>query len=519
MKMERTRNAARSISAGMILRVYQTVVPFIMRTIMIQQMGVEYLGLNSLFSSVLHVLNLAELGVGAAMVFSMYKPIAEEDTSRICALLKLYRRYYRMIGLVIGAAGLLLMPWVPRLISGDIPPELNVYWLYFLNLGATVLTYWLFAYRNCLLQAHQRLDLASWITLTTNAVQHLLQILIIIYVKNYYFYIIAMMLCSVLNNVLTAIITRKEFPQYVPAGDLAKAEIRSINGKIRDLFSGKIGYVVHQYADTIVISAFLGLTSLAVYQNYLFIASAVISCVEIILSSITAGLGNCFVTETKEKNFKDLCKFTFLFLWLTGVCTCCFLAMYQPFMELWVGRELMLGNGMVILFAVYFLIYTFTKLLIVYKDAAGLWHQDRFRPLAAAALNLGLNLLMVKSWGLYGIILSTIVSMTVVSIPWMIKNLFSEVFDRRMFREYLWQIIRGAAAALAAAVLVVFITSQMRFTLWVTLLVSAAVAILVSNAVLFLLLRRDAQFRPAVQFVDRLTRRKLKLEKRFFRGK
>ena len=136
MKIERTKNAVRSITAGFGLRIYQTVVPFLMRTVMIHCLGVEYLGLNSLFASILHMLNLAELGVGSAMVFSMYKPIAEDDTPRICALMRLYRRYYRLIGLVIGAVGLALTPLVPRLISGELPPELNVYWLYLLNLAA-----------------------------------------------------------------------------------------------------------------------------------------------------------------------------------------------------------------------------------------------------------------------------------------------------------------------------------------------------------------------------------------------
>lgn len=517
MKIERTKNATRNIGAGMILRLYQTAVPFLMRTLMIQFMGVGYLGLNSLFSSILHVLNLAELGVGSAMTFSMYKPIAEDDTPRICAMMRLYRRYYRLIGLLVGIVGIMLTPFVPRLITGEVPSELNVYWLYLLNLGATVLTYWLFAYRNCLLQAHQRQDLASKIMLVTSTVQFALQILIVMYVKNYYLYVIVLLFSTVCNNILTAIVTCKQYPQYKPRGNLAREEVRIINGKIRDLFTGKISYVILQYADTIVISAFLGLTSLAIYQNYMFVAGAVISCLEIILSSMTAGLGNCFITETREKNFKDLSKFSFLFLWLTGVCTCCFLAMYQPFMEIWMGRELMLGDGMVILFATYFLVYTFARFMIVYKDAAGLWHQDRFRPLAAAALNLGLNLLTVQTWGLYGVIISTIVSMVVISIPWMLKNLFSTIFDRQMLQSYLGQIIREIAVTCISAVLVVLVTAQMQFDVWLTLFASALVALLVPNALFFVVFRRDEQFRPAVQFIDRLTKRKLKLEKRLFR--
>ena len=500
------------------MRAYQIIVPFLMRTAMIHFMGVEYLGLNSLFSSILHMLNLAELGVGSAMVFSMYKPIAEDDTERICALMGLYRRYYRIIGLVIGALGLMVLPFVPRLISGELPPELNVYWLYLLNLGATVLTYWLFAYRNCLLQAHQRLDITSIITLISNTVQYALQLAIIIWVKDYYLYVTVLLLSTAANNVLTAVVTKRQFPQYAPRGELERDEVKNINGKIRDLFSGKVGYIVLQYADTIVISAFLGLTVLAIYQNYFFILTAVTTTIEVIAASITAGLGNSFVTETKEKNFRDMLKFTFIFLWMAGVCACCFLGMYQPFMEIWVGEELMLGFSMVVSFALYFIMYVFNKLINVYKDAAGLWHQDRLRPLITAFVNLGLNLLTVREFGLYGVLLSTVASMIFVGIPWQLHNLFTNMFDRSMLRGYLLLIGKYVAAVLVAGVITALVCLQISLSPWVTLLLCALVSATVPNVVFFLMLRGDAQFRPAVQFLDRLTKKKLRLEKLLCRG-
>lgn len=162
--MNKTKNAMRNIIFGMGLRIYQIIVPFLMRTAMIYLMSVEYLGLNSLFTSILQVLNLAELGVGSAMVYSMYKPIVDKDTSTICALLNLYKLYYRFVGLVIAVIGLLLTPFIPKLISGEVPNNINIYILYLFNLAATVLTYWLFAYKNSLLQAHQRTDIVSKVT-------------------------------------------------------------------------------------------------------------------------------------------------------------------------------------------------------------------------------------------------------------------------------------------------------------------------------------------------------------------
>ena len=176
MKIERTKNASRNIIFGGVLKIYQILIPFLMRTAMIYFMGVQYLGLNSLFTSILQVLNLAELGVGSAMVYSMYKPIAEDDEITICALLKMYKKYYNIIGLVIAIVGIIVTPFVPQLIKSDLPAELNIYILYLMNLGITVLSYWLFAYKNSLLQAHQRIDITSRVTLVTNTVQYALPV-------------------------------------------------------------------------------------------------------------------------------------------------------------------------------------------------------------------------------------------------------------------------------------------------------------------------------------------------------
>ena len=240
MKIERTKNATRNILFGIILKVYQILVPFLMRTAMIYLMGVQYLGLNSLFTSVLQVLNLAELGVGSAMIYSMYKPIAEDNNTTICALMNLYRTYYRIIGAIIAAVGLFLTPFIPKLISGDVPQGINIYVLYLLNLGATVLSYWLFAYKNSILQAHQRVDIVSKVTLVTSTVQYALQLFVLWVFKNYYLYVVALLTTQALTNIITAICADKLYPQFKPAGKVATEEKKAINGRIKDLFTSKI---------------------------------------------------------------------------------------------------------------------------------------------------------------------------------------------------------------------------------------------------------------------------------------
>lgn len=518
MRIERTKNARKGIAAGALLKVCQMVLPFLMRTVMIQIMGVQYLGINSLFSSILHVLNLAELGVGVAMVFSMYEPIAKDDEATICAMLGLYRKYYRIIGLVVAAGGLLILPVLPSLISGDIPADINIYTIYLLNLGATVLSYWLFAYKNCLLQAHQRNDVVSLIAVLTCFIQYGIQFAVLWIFRNYYLYVIVILATQVLNNVFTAYVTSKMYPQYKPQGKPPTEKIKQVNQRVRDIFTGKLGSVVLKQADTIVISSFLGLRELAIYQNYYFILSSVVNVIEMILSTITAGLGNSFITETKEKNYSDLEKFTFLLLWGVGVCVCCFLGLYQPFMKIWVGEDLMLDYSVVICFALYFFVYIFNRLLSVYKDAAGLWHEDRFRPLITSIVNLSLNLLWVRRWGLYGVVLSTVVSMVFVGMPWVTKNLFTLFFNSAQMKAYLRQVMVFICAIAASGALVCALCARVCLGEWLTFFVCGGFSVVVPCVVFYVLFRKHRLFLPSVQFLDKITGKKFRLEKLLVRN-
>ena len=196
---------------GIILKIYQILLPFLFRTVIVYTLGVNYLGLNSLFTSILQVLNLAELGVGSAMIFSMYKPIAEDDEKKICALMNLYRKYYNIIGLVILVIGILLTPFIPKLINGEVPKEINIYILYIMNLIATVLSYWLLAYRNSVLQAHQRLDVSSKITIVTDSFKYFFQLVALYFCKNYYLYVLAILITQLVNNIITAHMAKKMY--------------------------------------------------------------------------------------------------------------------------------------------------------------------------------------------------------------------------------------------------------------------------------------------------------------------
>lgn len=504
-KIERTKNATRNVIFGIILKTYQIIVPFLMRTAMIYLMGVEYLGLNSLFASVLQVLNLAELGVGSAMVYSMYKPIAEDDNEKICSLMQLYKIYYRVIGAVIAALGIMLTPFISQLVKGDVPYGVNIYVLYLLNLATTVLSYWLFAYKNCILQAYQRADISSKVLLFTTTVQYLLQFLVLFFFKNYYYFIVVALMSQVMTNIITAWIANKLYPQYKASGKLERREVKKINKRIQDLFTAKLGSTIVSSADTIVISACLGLTTLAEYQNYYYIMASIISFITILMTSCTAGIGNSIVTETAQKNYRDFKKLNLLITWISGICVCCFLNIYQPFMDLWMGKEHLLSNGCVILLCMYFYLFITNHLMATYKDAAGMWHQDRFRPLIAALVNLILNLLLVNKIGIFAIILSTVLSYAVVNMPWLIHNLFSVVFSRSA-KEFIWIYLRGIVIVVFTAMLSYLACSILPSSGIMTIVIRVFFCLIISNVSFVCLLTKGKEYNELLDMMDYMTR-------------
>lgn len=497
MKIERTKNAKKNIIFGFLLKIYQIIVPFFMRTIMIYFLGVEYLGLNSLFTSILQVLNLAELGVGSAMVFSMYEPITIDDDSKICALMNLYKKYYRIIGLVVLTVGLIILPFIPYLIKSDLPAGMNVYILYLLNLFTTVLSYWLFAYKSSVLQAHQRQDVISKVTIIVNTFTYILQAISIWKLHNYYLYVILLLLGQIGINVLTALASNRIYPNYKAKGDLDKKEIRVINQRVKDLFTSKVGAVVVNSADTIVISAFLGLTVLAIYQNYYYILTAIIGIISVIFNSCTAGIGNSIIVETKEKNYNDLNKFTFIIAWISTICTCCFLNLFQPFMELWVGKELLLSFPCVICLCVYYFVFEINTLLNTYKDAAGIWHKDRFRPLVTAIANLFLNIILVQFIGIYGVILSTVLTMLLIGMPWLINNLFTELFKMSSI-EYVKILLKYSINMVTIAVISYFACSIFKYNLILTILIRGIISVFISTLIWWLIYRKSKKMNESI---------------------
>lgn len=507
MKIQRAKNAKNNIIFGMIYKIYLIIIPFFMRTLMIYQMGMEYAGLNNLFTSIFQILNLAELGIGAALTYSMYKPIADDNKDQICALLKLYKKCFSVIGWIVMALGLICIPFLDKLVNGTIPGRLNMSVLYLMYLFNTVLSYWMFSYKKSLLYAHQRNDIISKVMLFTSTIQFVLQAIVLIYLKNYYFYLGVSILSQLLQNTACAILVNRMYPQYKPEGILEKNIVEDIKKKIQGLITNKIGGTILRSADSIVISAFLGLPVLAVYQNYYFILTAIIGIFSIIFESCVAGIGNSLVVESDDKNYMDFEMITYIMGWLISISCSCFVALYQPFMILWVGEEYLMDFSLVSCMIVYFFLYEIDQLIGMYKDAAGIWYTDRYRPLVSAIANLIMNIILVQVCGLYGVLVSTVIALVVIDFPWLIYNVFKMLFKKQNIMRYIGELLKIAIYTVASSVFVYIICLKIEYNGIIGLTIRLMVAVLFSAGVMFIGEFRSSKFAKFKETIWSLTNR------------
>lgn len=417
-KVSRTDTSIRNVLWGIISKIVNLILPFIFRTILIYTLGEKYLGINSLFTSILQVLSLSELGFGTAIVFNMYKPIAENDKQKVNSLLKLYSDIYKIIGTIILVVGLLILPFIPKLISGSYPNDINIYIVYLFFLINTSISYFMFAYRGALLNANKRNDLENKSLTISILVKYVVSCILLLLFKDYYYYLIILLVATVLNNLINYYYSKKCFPEYKCEGKLTKKEKREIIKNVGALTCHKIGSTVLNSVDNIIISAFLGLSILAKYTNYHYIITAVESFVMIIFSSITSIVGTTIIRENKEKN-QDIFNKIFYLNYMI-VCFCCAIlcCLFQNFIELWIGKQYLFSIPMMLLFVSYFFVHCIRRTIIMYRDATGMWWDNKFQPLVSASVNLILNIVLLNYIGIYGIIISTLIAMIFVDIPW-----------------------------------------------------------------------------------------------------
>ena len=512
-RLNKTENTLRNIVFGLFGTGAGLLFPFIVRTVLIYRYGEDYLGLNGVFQSIITVLNLAELGFSSSVVFSLYKPIAENDVKTVNAYLAYFRKVYLTIGIVIAVAGTLLMPFLPLMIKDPTTPgNLNCYIWYLFFLSEAVISYVFYGYKFIIPTAVQRNDMISAVSMVTTTMKSVLQI-IALYVGNHYFIFLAMSpLMTIVHHAILAAVVTKRFPQYKPEGMISKEQREEMRPLLAGILISKVRAVSRNSFDNICISTFIGLAAAGIYQNYFFIMTSISTVSGIITSSMLSGIGNSIVTDSIEKNYRDMRRFNFMFMIIAGWASICLLCLYQPFMDIWVGPTRMLGMAEVIAMSLYFYVLKLGDMRWTYTEGAGLWWKCRYLALAEAACNMILNVVLVRLFGVLGIISATLVSLIFIDNIFATRIVFDEYFKNGKLREYFGDQLKYFLVSTLIAVITYALCWLVPFAGIGGLIVRILICGLVPWPIYYLIYRRSALYLDAkewmLEFISRKRREK-----------
>lgn len=411
----RAENTLRNLKISTFAQIFNMFLSFISRTVFIHLLTAEYLGLSGLFTNVLSILALSDLGIGNAIIINLYKPLAEKNEVAISKYMNFYALAYRVIGIVIIIFGVITVPFLNYIVKTDtnIPNLHIIYFLYVLN---SAISYFC-AYKRSIITADQK----EYINVINRNVflvlQNVLQIIFLFITKNYIVYIFIMVICTLLSNLKISQVANKYYPYLKNnKSKLSKSEIKRLFKDLKAMMYHKIGNTIINSTDNIIISSFLGVIWVGLYSNYSMIIGIITTFALLIFSSASASIGNLNATESSEKVYFIFRVMQFLGVWIYGFCSLCFIFLLNPFIELWIGNKYVIDNITMIIIVLAFFIKGIISIPGTFVDSLGLFWNTRYKPWIMALLNVFISILGAQILGLKGVFIGTIVSYCLTSL-------------------------------------------------------------------------------------------------------
>lgn len=510
MKRGRLEYSILNSSISSIIYIGRLLIQFVARSLFIRFLGQTYLGLNGLFTNILSLLSMAELGVGASIVFSLYRPLAENDHPKITALMQLYRKAYDLIGVVIGVLGIVIMPFLPFIIK-DMKSVPNVYIIYLLFLANSVVSYF-FTYKRSLITADQKAYIVSLndfiFLLLTNIVQ-----IAFLYIKaDFIIYLIIQIVFTILSNICISWIVDRRYP-YLRHSKPEKIDQETtdvIKKNVLGNVSSTIGGQIVMGTDNILISAFVNLTAVGMYSNYTLVVNAIQNLCKQVTNSITASIGNFAVTASQEKNNELFQRHFFVNHTLIFFSATVLEVVLNTFIQWWVGPKNVLTSLTATLIIINYAIQVYRNTGFVFIQSFGLFWYQRKKPIIEAAVNLIASLLFlaVFKMGINGVLLGTILSSFGFVIWYEAYVVYKHALHRPL-REYVVLMLRSVTE-LAFTVIITTVTANRILPVnasFVGLIVKTIYALVLTTLLYILFYHKRPEFKYLLSVGKRLIKR------------
>lgn len=497
----RKENSIKNIVASVTSNIITIGIGIIAQAIFIKILGNELLGINSLFNNIISMLSIVELGMGTAIIYNLYKPIAENETEKVKSLMNFYKKSYRVIALIVCFIGGLIIPFLKYIIDiNTINANINIYIIYLLFLSDSVFSYFL-SYKRSILYANQKNYIVNIIHIICITILNIIQIIILFFTKNFYLYLMIKVIMKIIENMIITFVANKLY-SFLNEKDYAKLDKsveKDIFTKIKALFFHKIGTFVILGTDNIIISKFLGIVVVGMYSNYYLIINSVQTVFNQIIQALTPSLGNLLVTESKEKQFITYKRIRFINFWITAFSSIAILIIMESFIKIWIGNNYILPRTVLYILVLNYYLNSSRATYIAFKDAAGIYYEDRFIPLFESLINIIVSILLVKKLGLVGVFLGTIVSGLVLWCYSYPKYVYKLILKRNYF-DYAKENIGYLVLFIITAFITVMISNSIHVqSIASQFFYNVIIALIVPNLIMLLFFIKDEKL---VYFFD-----------------
>ena len=468
----------------------------------------EYFGVSGLFSNVLNMLSLAELGITNAIVYALYKPLANDDKPKIASLMHFYGRCYRIIAIVVLVIGLAIMPLLNVIIREKPDIDENIYLLYLISLFNTVSAY-LFVYRNSLLSAAQKSYIVNVVSNIAVVFQSLIQIVLMLTVgDNYILYLLVISVSAILTNIVNSEIAKKQYPciknkKVLP---LDKDEKKSLSRNVRALAINRIGGLLINSTDNIITTFFEGLATTGLASNYMLFSNNINSILNTLFTSANASIGNHKALQREEENYKLFKSLNLANFWLYGLAAIGIFVVSTDAVELMFGANYKLPIEIPFIIAVNFYMVGMQKAVWSYNNIYGIFRPGRYLVLLTATINIVMSILLSQYWGLFGILLASAISRACTNTWYSPYALFKHGFklsSKSYFTKYIVYIIILVATGVACYAL----SLLLHFSLIVNVILKTLICIVIPNIVFFIIFRKTEEFKLLLGFVDNVLKK------------
>jgi len=495
MSKSRIENSIRNVKTGFIVQLINKIMAFVVRTVFIKCLNTEYLGVNGLFTNILTILSFAELGIGTAIIFNMYKPIAENDKEKIKSYMKLYERSYNTIGICVFLLGLLVIPFIDIIVK-DVPNIAeNIIYIYILFLINTSSSYF-FTYKKSIIIAHQQQSIINNIDSIFYIIKSLAEIIILITTKNFILYLIIQIAGTILENTYLSHKANKLYPYLKEknVNKLTKEESKQVFTNVKSLVIYKFGGVILHGTDNILISILLNVSTVGVVSNYNLIINSVKTIISSSLTGVTASVGNLNAIGTLDKKEKTYFDLTFFHYLIYSFCSIAFIALLNPFIKLWLGEVYVLSICIPIALALVFFIEGMRQVSYIYRTTLGLFQKAQITPYIGVITNIIFSIILCNIFGLVGIFIATCISQ-LVSYSWIDVYLTYKYEFKKSPKEYYIKYLLYFITFTIELIITLTITNSININGITGFIINIFIVILIPNILNIIFYRKSKKFK------------------------